>query len=519
MLNDLMVQEIIDLKLTGFSVKEIHEHLAARDGKAPSLPTIRKYYGMDTVPDNTHGALAKPKAFDDEPFRDAIIKIVERNPGCCISSVYDVLEERFVYGDERLLPDGTGRGPLPGNQQTLRNYVRHLRQSGVIGASDADRRIYDHVFDTPPAQQCIIDFGQQAVGHGLIVHFIALLMRYSRLLGVYAQGHCFDGAEACRSIHRFFAKMGGRPKGLVIDQDSVFVASEHIGEVIEAAVFKGFLSGQELRLWVCNKADPESKGGVENLVGFVKKNYFSARETACMKDVWRTLPGWCARKNARIHQATFLVPMTVFSDIERPALRPLVPSVYEGTPINLVQVKVGSMPYFQYRSSKYSVPREMCFSHVYYKAIGERLHVYDEKRRFVCTHAINPNKGSFNQLEEHRKEPASGWMLTAERLRAKYNCFDFQHLINGFKKESPRHLGPQLKAVEDFLGSEAPDRALVADVMRECCKDYRYRFSQSKAVFELCKAGRAAPAAIEFSDVQKAGLDACQEAFEQRCAG
>jgi hypothetical protein len=110
-------------------------------------------------------------------------------------------------------------------------------------------------------------------------------------------------------------------------------------------------------------------------------------------------------------------------------------------------------------------------------------------------------------------------LVTAERLRNKYNCFDFQHLINGFKKENPRHLAAQLKAVEDFLDSEKPDRALVAEVMRECCKNYRYRFSQFKAVYELCKAGRATPCAIEFSDVQKADLDVYQAAFKQRCAG
>ena len=49
---------------------------------------------------------------------------------------------------------------------------------------------------------------------------------------------------------------------IVIDQDAVFVASETYGEVIRTRVFNDFCTEQELNLWVCNKADPESKGPI-----------------------------------------------------------------------------------------------------------------------------------------------------------------------------------------------------------------------------------------------------------------
>ena len=50
MLSKIMMQEIQDLKLRGFTVKEISEYLTAQNGKAPSMPTIRKYYAMDVIP-------------------------------------------------------------------------------------------------------------------------------------------------------------------------------------------------------------------------------------------------------------------------------------------------------------------------------------------------------------------------------------------------------------------------------------------------------------------------------------
>ena len=136
----------------------------------------------------------------------------------------------------------------------------------------------------------LIDFGEVRLDRSNAIHFICLLLRYSRVLCVYAQDHRYNAEEACMAIHRCFMKLGGRPAELAIDQDAVFVASETFGEVIKTRVFEDFCTEQELKLWVCNKGDPESKGPIENSVGFVKKNFFSARKIACIDDVWRSLP-------------------------------------------------------------------------------------------------------------------------------------------------------------------------------------------------------------------------------------
>ncbi len=150
--------------------------------------------------------------------------------------------------------------------------------------------------------------------------------------------------------------------------------------------------------------------------------------------------------------------------------------------------------------------------------IGDNLHVYDTDRKYECTHTVSECKGSVNRLEEHRREPSSDWVIVMESLRSKWNCISFQHFINGFKKENPRHVHQQLSAVEKFLDSEKPSRALVSQVMDECCRDFRYRFSQFKVVYELAKAGHSSPAAVEFSDVQRQGMEFYKKAFDERCS-
>ena len=510
MLRRTMIQEILDMKLKGYSVNEIIEHYEGKPGKPPSRPTIRKYYNMDAIPEDLGAALAKDKVFDVEPWKSYIIAILENNPGKCYSSsVYDVMMERFIDNDEY--------ESLPGSERTLRTYISYLMESGQVETAEKGGRIYDYVFDTPPGQQMLIDFGELRIKTGPNVHFICMLLRYSRVFCVFAQDHRYNAEEACRAIYHGFCKLGGRPRELVIDQDTVFVSSEYLGEVIETHVFKSFLKEQELRLWVCNKNDPESKGPVENLVGFVKKNFFSARKITDMEDVWRSLPGWVERKNKRIHQTTYRVPIEVFSGIEKEALKPLIPSVYDTGVSSFIKVDVGSVQYIQYKSSKYSIPRKFCFKTIYYKAINDNLHIYSPERVFECTHHINLCKGTVNRLPEHMKDESTDWLSVCERMRARWNCYDFQHFINGFKKENPRHLFKQLSAVDAFLATENPPRSLVADVMKECCRHFRYQFSQFKAVYDQTKAQLKPASSTPVNDVQYADLEKYQQAFLERC--
>ena len=517
MLGKTQMQEIQDLKLRGYTKAQIASYYTEQGLKPPSRPTISKYYDMDVLPEDPGEKLAKEKAFDTSPFKEAIITIVEHNQrkDFCISSVYDVLEEKFIEnGDyER----------LPGNEQTLRNYVHFLEESGQIELNPGNQRVYDHVFDTPPGEQMLIDFGEYSLGGKRAVHFICLLLRYSRLLMIYAQDHKYNAIEACQAIYRSFCRMKGRPSVLVIDQDAVFVSSETYGEVIKTRTFEDFCTEQDLKLWVCNKADPESKGPIENSVGFVKKNFFSARTITCIDDVWRSLPGWLERKNKRIHRTTLRIPMAVFRDTEQAALQPLLPSVYETSPNSFMSYKLTGTAYILYRSCRYSVPREYAYSTVKYKIVSEKIYIYSEDMKLICTHFLSERKGSYNQLPEHKKQFGGDWVEIMERLRNKWNCYDFQHFINGVKKENPRHISKQLGAIEQFLDAENPDRALVAEVMKHCCENYRYQFSQFKVVYAYTKAnislqtqGDELINAVPTPSVEYKGLEVYSRAFADR---
>ena len=69
MLRRTMMQEIIDMKIRGYSINEIINLYESKPGKAPSRPTIRKYYNMDAIPEDIGANLSKEKAFDSEPWK------------------------------------------------------------------------------------------------------------------------------------------------------------------------------------------------------------------------------------------------------------------------------------------------------------------------------------------------------------------------------------------------------------------------------------------------------------------
>ena len=46
----------------------------------------------------------------------------------------------------------------------------------------------------------LIDFGEETLSKTTHIHFMCLLLRYSRFLCVYAQDHKYNSEEACKAI-------------------------------------------------------------------------------------------------------------------------------------------------------------------------------------------------------------------------------------------------------------------------------------------------------------------------------
>lgn len=169
MLTKTTMQGIQDLKLQSLTQAEIIAPHKGLGIKPPSRPAIAKYYAMDVVPENPGEKLTKDKAFDEEPFRSAILRILDNNEGkdYCMSSVYDVLEELFI--------ENRSYDSLPGNEQTLRNFIHYLEETGQVIRDPDRKRVYNHMFDTPPGDQIPLP-----EGGGVFIAFTEVYLAYHK---------------------------------------------------------------------------------------------------------------------------------------------------------------------------------------------------------------------------------------------------------------------------------------------------------------------------------------------------
>ncbi len=485
----MLMQEVQQLKSANVPKIEAYRRLN-KEGKKISWPTFLKYYNADEVPSakSISANYEKQKVFDVEPFRKEIIRCLEANidnKDLKVSSIYDLLEELYV-------DSGCYMG-LPGSEQTLRNYIHFLKAKGIVKLKEPCFREMDYVDEQaiPYGEQAQLDYGQELLEDTSIVHFIALELRRSRFLYVQPQDHPFTAEESVTAIYNFMVRIGGRFKMLVIDQDRCLVYEQKHGEITPTRVFKDFLLEQEVSLYVCRTQDPQTKGQIEDLVKYVKSNYFSARlkDGLSIEKAIAGIPKWCDRKNNAIRLPFHRIPSLSLKE-EATYLKPLVASHYSelSCPYNINSVdKLG---YITYLSNKYSVPKILRNTKVRTKVYGERLYVYEiDTDRLITEHVISDQQNRIIAKQEHKRTQSVSWMEYRDKLLREFGCEHMLHFINGVLKENPRYKKEQLRGIYNFLLAERPSLELLDKVLAFCVADqvWRYHLSEFEEVFNTMK--------------------------------
>src|SRR5690606_35090132 len=109
------------------------------------------------------------------------------------------------------------------------------------------------------------------------VQCCTFVLSRSRNKLILVQAIPFTTQDVIQAHELAFEYMGGIPKELVYDQDRLFMVSENFGDIILTSEFRAYVKQRGFSTFFCKKADPESKGKVENVVGYVKKNFLYNR--------------------------------------------------------------------------------------------------------------------------------------------------------------------------------------------------------------------------------------------------
>ena len=117
---------------------------------------------------------------------------------------------------------------------------------------------------------------------------ICFVLSHSRYKYMEWQDRPFTTRDTIRSHENAFQYFGGMPEEIVYDQDHLITVSENAGDIILTGEFQAYKEQRDFRIYLCRKADPESKGKIENVVKYVKYNFADSR-------IFTTIENWNER--------------------------------------------------------------------------------------------------------------------------------------------------------------------------------------------------------------------------------
>jgi transposase len=246
---------------------------------------------------------------------------------------------------KRLLPVAVAAG-YAGSARNFRRLVAEAKRSW---------RQKNHRGRRPgvwaPGDMVVFDWGEI----GPLFVFCAVVA-WCRFRFVYFTDNL--GAEATmEALAECFERIGGVPKTALTDRMGCLKGGTVAGLVIPTPAYVRFATHYGFRPDFCEGADPESKGLVENLVGYVKTDLMIPDELTVADLATANEKGkhWCDEVNSVIHSEIAAIPAErlatereLFNEL--PSLRAAIGKI--------VTRKVDRLSCVRFGSARYSVPND-----------------------------------------------------------------------------------------------------------------------------------------------------------------
>jgi transposase len=449
--NWIMYHEIQRLKRQGLSLAAI--------GKALVMDprTVKRYLEMSEA---EYASFMEGKEIRDKlltRYESFVLDKLSAHPGVSAAQMHDWLKEYH--------PDLVHTAP-----KTVYNFVMALRQKYNIPLEEVGRE-YFVVQELPYGQQAQADFGHYILrsteDRRKRIHFFVMMLSRSRMKFVQFSDVPFTTRMTIDAHEEAFKFFSGVPTEVVYDQDRLLLIEERMGELLLTQEFRDYVFEQEFRLHFCRKADPQSKGKVENVVKYVKNNFLYARAYYDLETLQAQGMAWLERTgNGMAHSSTKKIPVKEWQN-EQPHLRPWAP--VKVLPTYLLRT-IRKDNTFAYLGNFYSVPQGTFKTKDTMVTIWlreEELHVHDQAGVFICRHAIAESKGNTVINTDHKRDKS---LKLKELLTQTAGMFLNPGLAMQYfemiRKEKPRYLRDQAEAIQKAI--EGKNKQLITTVLQKC---------------------------------------------------
>lgn len=449
----MMYYEISRMYREGHSVSQISKHLVI------NRRTVNRYLSMSEQEFEAFLLKEGDRKKILFPYEDFVRERLETFPDTPAAQMHDWLKEK--YSD---FPDV--------NQKTVFNFVLWVRDKHNLPRTKPQRH-YQLVEESAYGKQAQVDFGEYnmraSIGSRTKVFFFTLVLSRSRYKYIWFTDRYFTSELAIQAHEQVFNYIGGVPDEVVYDQDKVFIVSENGGDIILTETFRAYTREQSFSLQFCRKADPESKGKVENVVKYVKQNFLYNRTFHDIATLNDECLGWMGRTaNALPHAFTQKTPYSEWI-IEQPFLTPYTASLQQ--PALLPTYTVRKDNAISYKGNHYSVPLgtyQGRGSLVTISANDEYLWIFDEKgERELCKHKIAIGKGHKVLNTDHKRDKTAAIDEMMDQL-----CSLLQQpkqakqWLSSIKTAKPRYIRDQLLILRETI--ESADPVLVEKALQYC---------------------------------------------------
>ncbi|UOF91954.1 DDE-type integrase/transposase/recombinase [Fodinisporobacter ferrooxydans] len=220
-----------------------------------SRNTVIKFWNMSLEEYKTLMERLESRSKKLESFESEIVGWLREYPDLSAAQIMGWLKEHH--------------GNLEVAESTVRCYVRGIRSEYGIPKVMRIRQ-YEAVAELPMGRQMQVDFGETKLrhpeGHTVKLWFITFVLSHSRYKYALWQDRPFTTADVVNAHEEAFAFYGGMPEEIVYDQDHLLLTSENHGDLILTHEFAKYVEERAFRIYMCRKADPESKGYVKTFV-------------------------------------------------------------------------------------------------------------------------------------------------------------------------------------------------------------------------------------------------------------
>jgi transposase len=266
---------------------------------------------------------------------------------------------------KRLLPAARTAG-YAGSARNFRRLVAEAKAAWRAGHHRGRRPAV-----WTPGDTLVIDWGSQGS-----LHVFCAVLAWSRVRFVRFAAN--EKSETTLGLlAECFEVLGGVPRTVLADRMGCLKAGVVANVVVPAPDYVRFAAHYRFRPDFCEAADPESKGIVENLVGYAKRDLVVPAEPSVtdLAPANKAAADWCAEVNAAVHSEICAVPAARLEQ-ERELLSGL-PSLRPEIGARPASRKVDKLSCVRFGSARYSVPSRLIGSTVLLRVTGGRVQVLE----------------------------------------------------------------------------------------------------------------------------------------------